>query len=162
MPEFSRDLGHADADFGYSLLLAADAAGALAAGVLLESRGLLEARARSAFILAMLWCVAIGAFAAVSSYPAALALLFAAGFLELSFNAMAQTLVQVRAPAEIRGRVIGLYAMSGLGMRTFSGVTVGLGGSLIGIHWSLALSAGLLLLLTMLLFFLGSASRPRA
>jgi MFS family permease len=162
MPEFSRDLGHADADFGYSLLLAADAAGALAAGLLLESRGLLQARARTAFILAMLWCVAIGAFAAVSSYPAALALLFAAGFLELSFNAMAQTLVQVRAPAEIRGRVIGLYAMSGLGMRTFSGVTVGLGGSLIGIHWSLALSAGLLLLLTILVFFLGSASRPRA
>ena len=162
MPEFSRDLGHADADFGYSLLLAADAAGALAAGLLLESRGLLQARARTAFILAMLWCVAIGTFAAVSSYPAALALLFAAGFLELSFNAMAQTLVQVRAPAEIRGRVIGLYAMSGLGMRTFSGITVGLGGSLIGIHWSLALSAALLLLLTMLLFFLGSASRPRA
>jgi MFS family permease len=162
MPEFSRDLGHADADFGYSLLLAADAAGALAAGLLLESRGLLQARARTAFILAMLWCVAIGAFAAASSYPAALALLFAAGFLELSFNAMAQTLVQVRAPAEIRGRVIGLYAMSGLGMRTFSGVTVGLGGSLIGIHWSLALSAGLLLLLTILVFFLGSASRPRA
>ena len=161
-PEFSRDLGHADADFGYSLLLAADAAGALAAGLLLESRGLLQARARTAFILAMLWCVAIGTFAAVSSYPAALALLFAAGFLELSFNAMAQTLVQVRAPAEIRGRVIGLYAMSGLGMRTFSGITVGLGGSLIGIHWSLALSAALLLLLTMLLFFLGSASRPRA
>ena len=162
MPEFSRDLGHADADFGYSLLLAADAAGALAAGLLLESRGLLQARARTAFILAMLWCVAVAAFAAVSSYPAALVLLFAAGFLELSFNAMAQTLVQVRAPAQIRGRVIGLYAMSGLGMRTFSGITVGLGGSLIGIHWSLALSAALLLLLTMLLFFLGSASRPRA
>jgi hypothetical protein len=86
-----------------------------------------------------------------------------AGFLELSFNAMAQTLVQVRAPAEIRGRVIGLYAMSGLGMRTFSGVTVGLGGSLLGIHWSLALSAGVLLVLTMLLFALGGfASRPRA
>jgi hypothetical protein len=52
--------------------------------------------------------------------------------------------------------------MSGLGMRTFSGVTVGLGGSMLGIHWSLALSAGALLLLTTLLFLLGSASRPRA
>jgi hypothetical protein len=37
--------------------------------------------------------------------------------------------------------------MSALGMRTFSGVSVGLGGSLIGIHASLALSATLLLLL---------------
>jgi hypothetical protein len=31
--------------------------------------------------------------------------------------------------------------MASLGLRAFSGVTVGLAGSLIGIHWSLALSA---------------------
>ncbi len=163
MPEFARDLGHAHADLSYSMLLGADAAGALLAGLLLESRGLLPARASTAFVLAMLWCVAIAAFAAAGSYPLALALLFAAGFLELSFNAMAQTLVQVRAPAQIRGRVIGLYAMAGLGMRTFSGVTVGLGGSLLGIHWSLALSAGALLVVTLLLFLrAGSGSRPPA
>jgi hypothetical protein len=154
---------HAHADLGYSMLLGADAAGALAAGLLLESRGLLQARASTAFVLAMLWCVAIAAFAAVTSYPIALGLLFVAGFLELSFNAMAQTLVQVRAPASIRGRVIGLYAMSALGMRTFSGVTVGLGGAVLGIHWSLALSAGVLLVLTLVLFFrAGFASPPRA
>ena len=35
--------------------------------------------------------------------------------------------------------------MSSLGLRAFAGVTVGLMGSLIGIHWSLALSALLLL-----------------
>ena len=44
-------------------------------------------------------------------------LLFAAGFFELSFNTMAQALVQLNAPADIRGRVIGLYNMAGLGMR---------------------------------------------
>jgi hypothetical protein len=70
-----------------------------------------------------------------------LALLFAAGFFELSFNAMAQTLVQLNAPPDMRGRVIGLFNMASLGLRAFSGVTVGLAGSLIGIHWSLALSA---------------------
>ncbi|TAK87134.1 MAG: MFS transporter [Betaproteobacteria bacterium] len=149
MPEFARDLGHAHADLNYSMLLAADAAGALIAGLLLESRGLLQARAPTAFLLAMLWCVAIASFAAASSYALALVLLFAAGFLELSFNAMAQTLVQLNAPAQARGRVIGLYAMSGLGMRTFSGVTVGLGGQMIGIHWSLALSAATLFLLVL-------------
>jgi MFS family permease len=152
MPEFARDLGHGDADFTYSMLLAADAAGALAAGLALESRGLLPPHPRSAFLLAMLWCLAIGSFAAATSYPLALALLFAAGFFELSFNAMAQTLVQVHAPSEVRGRVIGLFAMASLGLRAFSGVTVGLGGSLIGIHWSLAASAAALLALTMILF----------
>jgi MFS family permease len=145
MPEFARDLGHGDAGLLYSMLLAADATGAFVAGVILETRGLLQPRARTAFILAMLWCVAIGSFAAVPSYPLALLLLFAAGFLELSFSAMAQALVQIHAPAEIRGRVIGLYGMGALGLRAFSGVTVGVIGGMLGIHWSLALSAGLLL-----------------
>jgi MFS family permease len=152
MPEFAHDLGHGDADLSYSMLLAADAAGALFAGVILESRGLLQARPRTAFVLAMLWCLAIGGFAVCKIYPLALALLFAVGFLELSFNAMAQTLVQLRAPESERGRVIGLYILSALGMRAFSGVTIGIIGGLIGIHGSLALSAlALLAILTTLL-----------
>jgi hypothetical protein len=47
--------------------------------------------------------------------------------------------------------VIGLFTMSALGMRTFSGITVGFAGSLIGIHWSLAASAGLLLVVCLTL-----------
>jgi MFS family permease len=153
MPEFAHDLGHPDGGITYSALLAADAAGALVAGFVLESRGLLPPNPRTAFLLAMLWCIAIGAFAMVTSYPLALAVLFVAGFLELSFFAMAQTLVQVNAPAPVRGRVIGLFAMAALGARAFSGVTVGLGGSVIGIHLSLALSAALLLILATAYFF---------
>ena len=149
MPEFARDLGHGDADISYSMLLAADAAGALIAGLALESRGLLPARARTAFVLAMLWCCAIAGFAASNVYPLSLVLLFVAGFFELSFNAMAQTLVQLHAPAPIRGRVIGLYQVAALGMRAFSGVTVGIVGGLIGIHRSLALSAIALLAVVM-------------
>jgi hypothetical protein len=58
----------------------------------------------------------------------------------------------LNAPAEIRGRVVGLFNMAGLGMRAFSGISVGLLGALIGIHWSLGLSAGLLLALLMVLY----------
>ena len=43
--------------------------------------------------------------------------------------------------AHLRGRIIGLYILSSLGMRAFSGVTIGIVGGFIGIHWSLALSA---------------------
>jgi MFS family permease len=159
MPEFARDLGHGDVGVLYTILLAADAAGALLAGFALESRSLLRAQPRTAFILVMLWCVAIAGFAMSPTYLFAVGFLFAAGFLELSFNAMAQTLVQLRAPAESRGRVIGLFNMSAQGLRAFSGVTVGVGGSLIGIHWSLALSAAALLALT--LGMLGFAGRKR-
>jgi hypothetical protein len=161
MPEFAHHLGQREADFTYGMLLSADAAGALLAGIALESRGLLSPSARRAFVLAMLWCVTIIGFALARSYALALALLFAAGFLELAYNAMAQTLVQLHAPPAMRGRVIGLYAMSALGMRSFSGLTVGLGGSLIGIHASLALSAGVLLALLALGVAFSSHSRPR-
>ena len=160
LPEFARDFGHFDADITYSLLFAADALGALTAGLVLESRGLLPPRARTAFVLAILWCLAIGSFALSASYPLALALLFAAGFLELSFYAMAQTLVQLHAPAEMRGRVIGVFVMSAMGLRAFSGVTVGVGGSLIGIHASLAISAGVLFAL--LTFGFAIATRWRS
>jgi MFS family permease len=161
MPEFAHDLGHGDPGVAYGMLLAADAAGALIAGVVLESRGLLQPKPRTAMALAMLWCCTVAGFAASSIYALSLALLFATGFLELSFNAMAQTLVQVRAPAHIRGRVIGLYQMASLGMRAFSGVTVGIVGSLIGIHWSLALSAMALLAAVagLLAFALRSAAK---
>ncbi len=153
MPEFAHDLGHGEGGLTYSALLAADAAGALVAGLVLEGRGLLPPNPRTALGLALAWCLAIGSFAAASSYPLALLLLFCAGFLELAFFAMAQTLVQINAPPAVRGRVIGLFAMSALGLRAFSGVTVGLGGSVIGIHWSLALSAATLLALTATMIF---------
>src|SRR3954469_8936380 len=72
MPEFALDLGHPDGGITYSALLGADAAGALVAGLILEARGLLPPKARSAFLLAIGWCVAIGCFAWTSSYVLAL------------------------------------------------------------------------------------------
>ena len=156
MPQFAADFGHGDGDWHYSLLLVADAAGALTAGLLLESRGLLAAKARSAVILAALWCLAMAGFALTTSYVVAIALLVVGGFLNLAFSAMAQTLVQMHAPVEVRGRIIGLFSMASLGLRAFSGLTVGVLGSLIGIHWSLAISALTLLALTIVLLSLTS------
>jgi MFS family permease len=152
MPEFASDLGANEATFRYSALLTSSAAGALAAGVILEIRSLMLPQARTAFIQVLLWCCLITAFALTNSFYFALAFLFFAGFLELSFNSMTQTLVQLRAPNQIRGRVIGLFTASSLGLKTFSGVTVGFGGSYIGIHSSLSYSAIALFLITIILF----------
>lgn len=144
MPGFAHDLGHANVDLSYSMLLAADAAGALTAGFALETRGWLLPRPLTACVLAMIWCAALGGFALASNYLFALPLLFAAGFVELSFNSMAQTLVQLDAPPDMRGRAIGVFSMFAMGMRMFSGMTVGFAGARIGIHASLATSAALL------------------
>jgi MFS family permease len=141
MPGFAADLHHGDPGLSYSMLLAADAAGGLLAGLVLEGGGLLPPQTRTAIILAVLWCAALMVFALAGTYWLALLFLFAAGFLELSFNAMAQSLVQLNAPMDKRGRIIGLFNMASLGLRAFSGVSVGLIGNFIGVHWSLALSA---------------------
>jgi MFS family permease len=138
MPEFALDLGHGDPGVAYGLLIATP---------------------RTAFILAFMWCAALASFALTSVYQLALLLLFVAGFVELAFNAMSQTLVQLNAPVAIRGRVIGVYLMAALGMRTFSGITVGLVGAAIGIHWSLAGAAAALFIVAGTVFAL---LKPRA
>jgi MFS family permease len=153
MPELAHDLGHAHADATYTMLIGADAFGAILAAVVLESRGFLPLTPRTALVLAMVWCGALAGFALSSFYPVAVALLVVAGFVELSFNSMAQALVQLNAPAHMRGRIVGVFVMSSLGMRTFSGVTIGVVGAVIGVHYSIALSATVLLAVLIFLLF---------
>jgi hypothetical protein len=164
MPGFARDLGHGRGDFAYGALLAADAGGGLLGGLLLESGAMLAPRAQTAFLLAMVWCVMLAGFARATSYGLAICLLAVAGFVELAFNSMAQALVQIHAPSAMRGRVIGIFSMSAMGLRTFSGLSVGLLGARVGIHNSLAGSAAALFVVIVILMagrFDGRAARNR-
>ena len=161
MPEFAHDLGTEKADFAYSALLAANAAGAVVGGFLLEGRGWLPPRVSTAMISAILWCVAIAGFALSTSYYLSLGLLFTAGVLNLTFSSMGQTIVQLLSPPQLRGRLIGLFAMASMGLKAFSGVTVGILGGLIGVHWSLAGSALVLLTVTLILLAFAMPRQPR-
>lgn len=159
MPQFAQDLGATGEGLLYSMLLAAHGAGAAVVGLTLEGTGLLRARSQTAILLAGLWCVAIIVFAVASHYSVALVALFVAGGMNLGFSAMAMTLVQLEAPPQQRGRVLGLFNMSQLGLRVGSGFTVGVWGAWIGIHWSLGISTAVLLIATMVLFVVVSHTR---
>lgn len=159
MPQFAQDLGAAGDGMLYGMLLAAHGAGAAVVGLTLEGTGLLKARTMTAVLLAGLWCIAIIVFAAAPHYGPALVALFVGGGMSLGFSAMAMTLVQLEAPPQQRGRVLGLFNMSQLGLRVGSGVTVGVWGAWIGIHWSLGLSAAVLLMATVALFVVMSLTR---
>ena len=151
MPEFTFGLLPHDDGIFYAILLTASGIGALCAGIILESCNFLQAKPNTVFYLVLIWCITIIGFAISSNIYFSVGLLFFAGFLELTYKSMAQTLVQLNAPNEIRGRVIGLFNMSSLGLKSFSGFTVGIGGALVGIHWSLGISAALLLIFSLLL-----------
>jgi len=160
MPEFAHDLGTDKADFAYSALLAANAAGSVFGGFILDGKQWIPPTVKSAIACAILWCVIMTGFAASTSYPLSVVLLFGAGALNLAFYSIAQTIVQLEAPVPLRGRLIGLFSMSAFGLRAFSGVTVGVLGGLIGVHWSLALSSMVLLAVTLVLFGFAQQRRP--
>jgi MFS family permease len=162
MPGFAHDLGAENADWAYSALLTASAAGAVFGGFLLEGKGWLKPDVTTAIVCAVLWCAVLGAFAFSTNYFLSVALLFVAGVLNLSFYSAAQAIVQLMAPSHLRGRLIGLFSMSAFGLRAFSGVTVGFVGALIGIHWSLALSALALMAVTLALLAFTSFTRAAA
>jgi hypothetical protein len=83
----------------------------------------------------------MAAFPFATSYAAAVGLLVLGGAFNIAFTSMAQALVQLLAPPRIRGRVVGLFNTSMLGLRAGSGMTVGVLGAAIGVERSLALSA---------------------
>ncbi|MEI8400414.1 MAG: MFS transporter, partial [Alcaligenaceae bacterium] len=159
MPGFATDFGGIEPGLSYAMLLAADAAGALFAGIVLEvgMRGM-RITPLTAMSFALGWAVALACFALTHNYPAALLCLFAAGFCELSFSSMNQTIVQMKAPNGIRGKVLGLFGMSSAGLRLFSGIFVGLIGSQIGIHWSLFSATAIFMAVTLGLIYLTSKS----
>ena len=144
MPQFTLNLVPRDNGFYYSILLIASGIGAMSAGIILETKNMLAPKTSSVFYLVFLWCLAIIVFAISKNIYVSITILFIMGFFELTYNSMAQTIVQLNAPPEIRGRVVGLFNMSFLGLKTFSGVTTGFIGSAIGIHWALGLSSVLL------------------
>ncbi len=146
LPEFLVDLGYGEDEFRYSLILGANATGAVIAGIVLEMRGLLAPNPRTVIFLNIGWSLSIGVFALSDNYVLSVAALLCAGFLFLSCNSMAQTLVQLNAPLESRGKVIGLYSTAAQGLIMFSGLTVGVAGAWIGIHASLAWSAAILVI----------------
>ena len=75
---------------------------------------------------------------------------------------MAQAVVQILAPASVRGRIVGLFNTAILGLRAGSGLTVGVLGTFVGVRLSLTLSALMVVLITIALFARGTLSPSRA
>ena len=141
MPEYAQLLGADDTGTRYSVLMAANAAGAIIGAVLLEGSSLFRPGARTAIVCTILWGIAMGLFPMTNNYVLAVALLVLAGVFNIVFTSMAQTIVQVLAPARLRGTAVGLFNTAMLGLRAGAGVTIGMLGTFIGVRRSLELSS---------------------
>src|SRR5690606_18802830 len=137
LPEFSRQFLADDAGIAYTMLLLAGAAGAISGGLILETLPNADPTPSRAISLASAWTVCMLVFAASPFYLLALLALFCSGVCLIGFTSMAQALVQLEAPVESRGKLVGLFNTSLNGLRVGSGVTVGFFGAIVGIHWSL-------------------------
>ena len=71
-------------------------------------------------------------FAFSHQYLIASALLVIGGVANLAALSITQTVVQLRAPRDKRGQVIGVFGMSANGLRLGSGFTVGILGTVLG------------------------------
>jgi hypothetical protein len=80
-------------------------------------------------------------FAVSHDYLIAAPLLVIGGIANLAAVSITQTVVQLRAPREKKGQVIGVYGVGANGMRIGSGFTVGLLGAAVGLRPALGVSA---------------------
>ncbi|MBK3565211.1 MFS transporter [Streptomyces sp. MBT62] len=160
MPSFAHDLTGGSAG-AYTALLTANGAGGVLGGILLEFASRFRPDVRAAVLATLLYGGSTLAFAVTDSYVVALVMLVVGGIAALASMSITQTVVQLRAPVQDRGRVLGLYGVASGGLRAGSGVTVGFLGAALGLHGALALSASALCVGTLAAGWYAAGGSPR-
>ncbi|MBN9605952.1 MAG: MFS transporter [Actinomycetales bacterium] len=164
LPEFSELLGIDDSGVAYALLLIAMASGAVLGGVALEAIGRLRPDPRLAVIGGALFAAAVLTFALSREVAVSLAALFVAGIATIVADSASQTVVQLEAPDDRRGRFVGAAQVTSMGSRAGSGALIGILATGVGVSAAVAIDAALLLLiaLALLAVLLTRAARGRA
>ncbi|WEG07807.1 MFS transporter [Microbacterium horticulturae] len=163
MPVFGNELtpAGADGELVYGALLFALGIGGVVGGFFLEASGWIPPTVRTAVISSITFGAFAMLFAFTGSLVVALIALVLTGFSQITATSTGQAIVQLEAPAAERGRVLGAYSMFGPGMQTFSGVTIGALGTLVGIPITVVIGGAVLVAGALLtaLYIRGSARR---
>jgi MFS family permease len=150
MPAIATSMGTSSTGTAYGVLLFANGLGGVLGGLLLEGTGWLRLSVRAALWSTVVYGASTVAFAFSHDYIAAALLLVIGGVANLAAMSITQTVVQLRAPREKRGQVVGVYGVGANGMRIGSGFTVGIFGAIVGLRLSLGLSASALFAATVI------------
>ncbi len=163
MPAIADSMGGISATTAYSVLLFANGLGGVIGGILLEGTGKIKLSVTAAVWSTAVYGVTSAVFAFSHQYLIASLLLVIGGVANLAALSITQTVVQLLAPREKRGQVVGVYGMSANGLRIGSGFTVGLMGAALGLRASLGISSIALCVSTALVaFYLAAGARRQA
>jgi MFS family permease len=141
MPAIAGTMGGISSTTAYSVLLFANGLGGVLGGFLLEGTGKIKLSVRAAVWSTGIYGVTSAVFAFSHQYLIASVLLVVGGVASLAALSITQTVVQLLAPREKRGQVVGVYGMAANGLRIGSGFTVGILGAALGLRLSLGLSS---------------------
>lgn len=159
LPAFGELLGLDDSGLGYGMLLVAMAVGAVAGGIGFEAIGRVAPSLRLTLGATLLFAVCLAVFAFSPSFPLTIAALVVAGAASIVSATTSTAIVQLEAPADRRGRFIGIYNTTSMGLRVLSGVLVGGLAALLGVQAGVGIPA---LALVVIVAALIAATRMRA
>ena len=140
LPAYATDILHVG-ERGYGTLLSANGLGALVGALTVATYGS-RVRPRR-LILGGLWLFSamLLLLAVVRWYPLALACLAVAGWGMLLYFSTTNTLIQTSVSDDMRGRVMGIWALVFGGMMPVGGLESGLLSQAVGVPWTVAAGA---------------------
>jgi len=124
MPVFAKDILQGDAK-SFGILMACNGGGALLGGISLASWGKKFPRRTLIYTGLFGCCLFMVLFALSRSFALSGGLLVCAGFFMIVFFATANTATQLRSPDTLRGRIMGFYSLSFLGMSSVGSLLSG-------------------------------------
>lgn len=131
MPIFARDVLDVGPQ-GYGLLLSVPGLGAVVGGLWLASRRGRLHQDRDVLLALFAFCAFLGGFALSRVFLLSLPLQMGAAVATAIMSASAMTLIQLRAPQALRGRVISLAAVANMGMGNLGGLFGGIAATAVG------------------------------
>jgi Na+/melibiose symporter-like transporter len=141
LPLFARYVLNVGAS-GYGFLMAAMGGGAVLGGMIMAGLGDIKFKGRYYLITFFGYGFLLILFSFSSWFYLSLVLIFLVGIMEMFSRTINQTLVQLLAPDELRGRILGIYMLD-RGLRPLGGFVMGAAASLLGAPLALSVGAGL-------------------
>jgi MFS family permease len=129
----------------YGLLMAATGLGAVVGALFVASLPDTARRGRWLTLGNLAFPALLVGMALSRSFPLTLVLLVGIGFNYVAQNALANTLIQIAVPDDLRGRVMSFYSLTFQGMMRLGGMQAGVMGDLVGTPLAVGLGAAVCL-----------------